>query len=158
MFFQIIAIIVVMSILLILLCIDLKTQQLPDWLTIPAIAFQLVAILIFGYSLTDAAIGAALAGGFFAAQYLFSKGKWIGGGDIRLGVLMGLFLGFGNTVVALLVAYIGGAAIVLLLLATKRVKKTDHIPFGAFLIPATFIAFIAGEFIQEWYLGLLGII
>ena len=110
---------------------------------------------IFGDSLTGAAFGALIAGGFFAAQYVVSRGTWIGGGDIRLGVLMGLLLGWERTLFALFVAYVGGAFISVLILAAKKGDRKTQLPFGAFLAPATIVALLWGMPVIEWYVGLI---
>lgn len=100
-------------------------------------------------------IGALLAGGFFLLQYVVSKGKWIGGGDVRMGVMMGVWLGWPNILVALMFAYISGALVGILLMVLKKKKLGSDIAFGTFLSLGTaFALFFGGELI-DWYLGLL---
>ena len=99
-------------------------------------------------------LGALVIGGFFLIQWLLSKGKWIGDGDIRMGVLMGLMLGLENGLVALFIAYILGAAIGVILLVSKKARMKTQIPFGTFLALATFVSLLFGEQILNWYLSL----
>ena len=63
-----------------------------DRVVIPASIIAFIFNIILGYVWWELIIAALVAGGFFAIQYFVSKGKWIGGGDIRLGILMGLML------------------------------------------------------------------
>jgi prepilin signal peptidase PulO-like enzyme (type II secretory pathway) len=92
---------------------------------------------------------------FFLIQFLISKGKWIGGGDIRLGLLMGLVLGWPNIIVAILSAYFMGSIVGLGLIAAKKKKWESQVPLGVFLSTATIIALFWGEKIASWYLGLI---
>ena len=84
-------------------------------------------------------LAAALGGIFFLAQYLISKGQWVGGGDIRMGVLMGLILGWPNILGALFLAYVIGAIIGIGLIITGKKGWQSQVPFGPFLAGATII-------------------
>ena len=92
---------------------------------------------------------------FFALQYLVSSGRWIGGGDIRLGVLMGFMLGWQLTLVALFLAYLSGAIIGVILIAIGKKKMSSALPFGTFLAPATLAAILYGQQMLNWYLKVL---
>src|SRR3989339_91065 len=139
--------------LLFIFLYDLKHQLILDKISIPAIgiAFPL-SWFVFHLSLHSMLIGAFIAGGFFALQYIASKGKWIGGGDIRLGVLMGIMLGWEQTLAALILAYVGGALIAVVLLLQKKVTAQTRIPFGTLLTVATYSCLLYGNTIIEWYI------
>ncbi|KKU14174.1 MAG: Type 4 prepilin-like protein leader peptide-processing enzyme, partial [Candidatus Magasanikbacteria bacterium GW2011_GWC2_45_8] len=77
-----------------LFVIDHEYQIVPDVITLPAIAVFMILQIARGVQVGSLLFAALLAGGFFAAQYVFSKGRWIGDGDIRLGILMGVILGW----------------------------------------------------------------
>ena len=71
-------------------------------------------------------LGVLAGSGFFLLLYLLSKGAWIGGGDVRLGLFMGVILGWPKILVALLFAYIIGAAVSLgLILLKKKTLKSE---------------------------------
>lgn len=95
-----------------------------------------------------------IGAGFFAAQFIVSRGRWIGGGDIRLGLLMGITLGMPHILTALVMAYIGGSVISIALLALKKAHWKSEIPFGTFLACATLVTFLFGTNVVAWYLGL----
>lgn len=77
--------------------------------------------------------GWVVGGGFFALQYLFSNGKAMGKGDISFGMALGLLFGGPRVLSVLLCSYVIGSVIALLLIATKRWKRTDPLPLGSFL-------------------------
>ena len=135
---------------------DALFYLIPDALTIPAIGAILVFQIVRGADLKNLAIAALIAGGFFLFQYIVSSGRWIGSGDIRLGILMGVSLGIAKTLVALFIAYVGGALIALLLLAFKQKELSSKIPFGVFLTVATFVSLMFGDQISKTYLHFLG--
>jgi len=135
---------------------DLKYQEILDFVTIPAIAILGLTSLVFGWHFWQG-IGLAMliGGGFFFIQYVLSRGRWIGGGDIRLGLLMGVILGWPNIVFALFLSYIIGAIVSLILVIIKKQNFKSETPFGTYLVLGTFVAMFWGEKIIIWYLGLL---
>jgi prepilin signal peptidase PulO-like enzyme (type II secretory pathway) len=100
-------------------------------------------------------LGLAVGAGFFGAQYVISRGTWIGGGDLRLGALLGVMLGWPVVLVALFLAYVVGGFVAVILLLNKRVEAKTALPFGVFLAPAGLAALFWGEQLVAWYLGIL---
>ena len=133
---------------------SLENQIIPDIITLPAIVIVLLLQIIRGVPIGSYLFSALIAGGFFAVQYVFSKGRWIGDGDIRLGVLMGLILGFPGVMVALFLAYSLGACVGILLIGLGRASWTSKTPFGTYLTSATFITLLYGTHIIDWYMRL----
>lgn len=136
---------------------DLKKQLISDTVLIPTAIVAFLALPIREITLVDAAIGVGIAAGFFGLQYLLSRGKWIGSGDIRLGVVMGLMLGWKGVIVALLLAYTLGAVIGIALLLSKKATRKTAVPFGTFLTVATVVTLLYGSVIIEWYFDLIGL-
>ncbi len=148
----------VVCVMVILFVYDFRWQLIPDRFTLPAILFFLIfnsflytsAVIcnpatalcytIAGW--TNYVLGAILGGGFFLIQYVISKGKWIGGGDIRLGVLMGVILGLSGTAIALFVSYMVGALWGMSLILAGKKKMGSAIPFGTFLSIGTVIVLL----------------
>jgi len=161
-----------LCILIVLFVYDFRWAQLPDSVTLPAIPIAYVLnLIIFSAPATCTGtvmclfstpwlsmISAALiGGGFFALQYGISRGAWVGGGDIRLGVVMGVMLGFPSILYALFIAYIVGAAVAVVLLSFKRKKMKSEIPFGPFLCGATAIMLLYGSQVAEWFYRIFGL-
>jgi prepilin signal peptidase PulO-like enzyme (type II secretory pathway) len=124
-----------------------------DKVTVPAMIFAILADIILKAPFFSVLFGAIIGGSFFSLMFFLSRGKWIGGGDIRLGVLMGLMLGWEKLIVALVFAYLPGALVAIILLITKKKKLRSSLPFGTFLTLGTFIALIYGSQIIAWYLS-----
>lgn len=93
-------------------------------------------------------------GGFFYFLIVITKGKGMGGGDVKLGAFMGLMLSFPNSLVALILAFFTGAVFSVVLLALRRKKIGQVIPFGPFLVLGSIIALFWGQEIFNWYLKL----
>ena len=79
----------------------------------------------------------------------------MGGGDAKLGFLIGWWLGWPLTVLALLFSYITGAVVGLALLIFKKAGLKTQIPFGPFLVLSSMIAYFYGFEIMNWYVQLL---
>jgi len=130
--------------------------EIPDRAAlVPGIILFLFSILFQWHSIPSLVGGVMVGTGFFLLQFLLSKGKWIGAGDIRLGFFMGVILGWPLIGVALVLAYVGGAFILLPFLLLKKVQKESKIPFGTLLIPATLLTIFLGENLLGWWLQLL---
>ena len=103
-------------------------------------------------------VSAAIGGGFFLIQYLITRGKGIGEGDIYLGVLLGfifpellhLFLLF-----SILISYVIGALTGLFLIIIGKKKLGSALPLGFFLALGGMITILFGANFIVWYLGLL---
>lgn len=135
---------------------DLLYQEIPDRFSLPAIAVTIVAVLLLGLTPPlSMLIGGAGIFLFFLAQLVMSKGKWIGGGDLRLGALMGLLLGWKLGLIALIISYFLGSLASVILLIQKKANRKSAIPFGPFLVTGTVIAIFYGNQILSWYLGTL---
>lgn len=146
---------VIYTALVLIFVYDYLYQEIPDLFSLPLIVLALLGTIIGGEpSLNSMLIGAAIGVAFFGGQYVVSKGKWLGEGDIRLGFFMGVFLGWQLLLVAIVVSYILGSAISLFLIAGKKAKLQSEIAFGPFLIAGTFIAHYWGEKLINIYLGL----
>ncbi|MFA5069877.1 MAG: prepilin peptidase [Patescibacteria group bacterium] len=132
---------------------DLKYFLILDQVSLPAIVCALIFSIIMEMPLLDLLLGGLIGGVFFLAQYVISRGHWIGGGDIRLGVLMGFILGWEKFLVALFLAYIAGSLVSLILIIVKRRSLKSQLAFAPFLVASTFITLLYGQRILDWYLA-----
>lgn len=149
---------VILSFLMAIFFYDLFYKEIPDRLSIPALGVALAAGLVTGTpTLLDMAAGALAIFLFFAVQFFLSKGKWIGGGDLRLGAMMGAILGLKMGILALTLSYVLGSVVSLALLASKKATRKTQIPFGPFLVTGTIAAMFFGTEILNWYLNLVTI-
>lgn len=105
-----------------------------------------------GTTFINMLLAVAIGGGIFYLLFQISKGKWIGGGDVKLGWLLGLIAGTpGRSVLFIFLAAVLGTLVSLPLLANKRLQRTSVIPFGPFLIAGLIIVQLFGADILQWY-------
>lgn len=143
----------------ILVCIfvfDFLYMHVEDRILVPAIATVFIVSGIFGWhSWANMLLGALVAGGFFAVQYVVSRGKWIGSGDILIGVFMGVVLAWPVVLVGLFFAYLIGALFSVAFVLFLGKNMDEQIPMGVYLAPATFMAMFWGDAIMAWYVTFL---
>lgn len=100
-------------------------------------------------------LGGAAGFVFMIVPYLIArwhyKSEGIGQGDIYLGILIGMATGFPLIFIALMIGVILGGVTAIILLAFRRKKKKDMIPFGPFLSIGAMAAVIWGAQILNWY-------
>jgi len=145
------------ALLIVILVYDMRHMIIPDMFAYGfaglALAYTFLPVLYFGWQAVS--YGDLLAGPVFASAFalvwLLSKGTWMGLGDAKLVLGMGILLGFRGGFSALLLAFWSGAlwgltAIALqryahmLQLSGKQKQFTmkSEVPFGPFLIAGLF--------------------
>ena len=153
------AFLVLLAGLLVLACTDLEHFLLPVRIVYPLLA-GVAGLLILAAAATGhwhrliiAVICAAASFGFFFAIN-FVNPRWLAFGDVRLSAVIGLglgWLGAGYVLLGFFLANLLGAAIGIGLIATKRMDRKSHIPFGVFLALGTAVTVFAGAPILSWY-------
>lgn len=145
----------IISALIAIAAIDLKTFLIPDKLVIPAIIialiFQFLNPLTSNISNTlniSNILFALLIFLFFSALYFFSKGKAMGFGDAKLGLLIGLFLPFPLNIFAIMLSFVFGGIFGIILLALKKAGRKTQIPFGPFMVLSALITFLFPEIVS----------
>ena len=140
---------------------DLRWQEVPlEYLVglgIVAGGLHVVIGLMTGVALiailTQLVFAIALGISVFALQFIVSRGKWIGEGDIWFGGVMGAILGTpGLTGVGIYLAYILGGLMAFVGLAFKVYKRKSRLPFAPALAAGTILALWHGETIVRWFL------
>lgn len=135
---------------------------LPDQYMVPAIilAFAIALVSSIGINgfvwstLSMRLLQAVIFATFYCALYFGSRGRFIGDGDIRLAVVMGLALALPQLLVGIFIAYILGAVIGVIAIVTKIKTRKDVLAFGPFLIAGLYFGLFFGQQIANWYLGL----
>lgn len=131
---------------------DLKWFLLPNKIIFPLIGLALIqsmVVIAVAHDMLGAAatIGGAVlvGGGIFYTLFQVSRGQWIGGGDVKLGFLLGLLVASPlASGLMIFVASLLGTILALPLLGFHRLQRSSHIPFGPFLIVATIIVRLLG--------------
>lgn len=142
---------VFVSALTVVFVVDLLDMTVFDAVTLPAAAAAFLFNLALGRGAIELLAAAGAGAGFFLLQYAISKGRWIGGGDIRIGAMMGAMLGFPGVLAALFIAYVLGAAAAVVLLAARKASWSSQLAFGTFLSAAAAIVLFVGDRLWSWY-------
>jgi len=157
----------IIAVLVAVFVIDLEHYLILDEIILPAgllvAAANLVAdlalrqpILSWHSHFISGLLAAIAAAGLFFCLWFFSKGRWMGFGDVKLMVFLGLCLGWPKIFVCVFVAVILGGLVSVLLLAFSSKTLKSRLPFGTFLAASAVMALFFGEKLFHWYLGLLG--
>jgi prepilin signal peptidase PulO-like enzyme (type II secretory pathway) len=144
-----------------LVAYDLKWMLLPDKIVYPLLGLAILQVLVRvfvlrfdDWTLMTSFWGFICLGGLFYMLFQLSGGKWIGGGDVKLGFVLGILVGGPMAAILLLfIASVLGTAVSAPMLLSKRINRTNRIPFGPFLILATIIVQLFGSLITSWYAG-----
>lgn len=135
---------------------DFLFKEIPDLISLPAIFVAILyAVLNDVFSIRDLTVGIAIPVAFFGTLFFASKGRWLGGGDIRIGALMGALLGYPMVLTGLFFGYLFGSVFSLAGLALKKLGRRDQIPFAPFLLLGAYVAMFWGQQIVDWYFSLL---
>lgn len=128
--------------------IDYKLKIIPNRLTLTM--FEIGLVFTFLYGLSNVAISINMLLGMLAGGGIFLLITLLGGlaygkeamglGDVKLMGALGLYFGLSNIIVIALVSFLIGAIISIILLATKVKGATEYIPFGPFIVIATFVS------------------
>ena len=149
--------------LAILFAYDTKWFLLPDRLNFMIIiigAFSALTVVLGAQDKLGALlgiVGSVLAlSGLYWALYMVSRGRWIGLGDVKLGLGLALLLAdWRLAFIALFAANLIGCFIVLPAMIMGKLKRNSHVPFGPLLIIGFVIAGLAGNYLVNVYLSIL---
>ena len=137
---------------------DLETMRLPDALTLPGLAFGLLASLFLPPGILSAVIGAALGAAIpYAIRWAWFRASGVeamGLGDVKMLAMIGAFLGWQQVLVVLFMASVAGAAVGVTLAAIGRRTMASKLPFGTFLAMGAYAASLFGEGLVSWYTSL----
>ena len=144
--FDLIKFMILTPMLLSAFVIDYRLQIIPNRLNLTI--FEIGIIFAFLYGLSDVAItinmllGMLAGGGIFLLITLlgglFYGKEAMGFGDVKLMGALGLYFGLSNIIIITLVSFLIGAILSIILLVSKLKKSDEYIPFGPFIVIATF--------------------
>lgn len=136
--------------LLLIATIDMRTQLMPDSLNIPFIVLAVIYAIANG-SWNIPAV--AIACGFFVLQWIVSRGRWIGSGDLLLSFGIGwLFASWQQSLLFLFIAYVTGAVVASVLLLNRKTNMEARFAFGPFLVFAAIVTVLYSDQLL-WFFG-----
>lgn len=140
---------------------DLDTQLIPNRILVPGTLACGVSLVIGGlFASTPGSVVRALLAGvaYFVVMFILAvvaKGA-LGYGDVKLAFPLGMFVGFvswSHVGIAIVGAFLFGGVVSLLLLVTRRVRRTDAIAFGPFMVAGAVASIVFGSAFLDWYRG-----
>ncbi|MEU1973689.1 prepilin peptidase [Microbacterium sp. NPDC019599] len=153
------------AISVVLTLIDLDTHRLPNSIVLPS---YVVVIVLFTTacvmgaewsSLLGAAIGMAVLYAFYFVIRLV-RPDGMGGGDVKLAGVIGLYLGWlgwGALAVGAFAAFLLGGIFGLVLIGAKKAGRRTAIPFGPWMIAGAWVGIVLGQALGAWYMSLLAV-
>lgn len=131
----------------------LSSDPLGKYLLPPNSDYLFRHALISAEPLISGLVSAILMVIFFGSIILVTKGRGMGGGDLKLGIFIGLAFGFPLSVLVLMLAFLTGSIVGIILLIVKQKKFGQTIPFGPFLALGAIVTLFWGKEILNWYLN-----
>ena len=149
------------SILIVLAVIDERTQEIPIGLNIAIAVLGVARVVLRLAGITystgpwyEYVIGAVCVSGLFLLIVLITKGRGMGGGDVKLMAAAGLLLGWRQIILAMMIGCILGSVIHLIRMAVDKKKKKEHVlAFGPYLAAGIYLTMIFGNPLIDWYSG-----
>lgn len=154
---------VFISILIIITFIDIDHYIIPDGLIIIGSVFAIVFNLIFKVlTIKESILGALICGGgilllIYFIEFIVKK-EVMGGGDIKLFAMVGLFLGVKNSLLVALISVYVGAIFGIGTILFAKIKKQEYnsmIPYGPFISVASLMVILWADRIINWYIDLI---
>lgn len=138
--------------------IDIKTQYLPDNMTLPLLWLGIILNIFSTYTdLTSSVLGAIF--GYISLWLVFHIFKLVTGkegmgyGDFKLLAALGAWMGWQLLPLIILLSSAVGAIIGITMIVTKLQERSTPIPFGPYLAVAGWIAMLYGEQLMGLYLA-----
>lgn len=140
------------SALIVIGIIDWRTYEIPIGCNILIGILGIVRVILDLAHWYDYVIGFFVVSGLFYAILLATKGRGMGGGDVKLMAAAGLLLGWKSILLSLMIGSIAGSVIHLTLM---KIQGRDRVlAFGPYLALGIFISMLYGEQIIAWYLNM----
>ncbi|MTI84190.1 MAG: prepilin peptidase [Firmicutes bacterium] len=131
--------------------IDIHHKIIPDGIILTGV---ILGIPLNFYTLdmfTNGLLGFLTGGGLLLLVAIVSRGG-MGGGDIKLAAMAGIYLGWQNVLLMLFLAFLFGSVVGVITVWKQKKTLKEAIPFGPFLALGAVIAFLWGNEIIFWYL------
>ncbi len=153
---------VLMSLLIVIAAYDMHHMVIPNEFVFAVFCVSLLHMAAFFFGTYDAPallpffFAAVCASAFYGALWLFSKGRWIGLGDVKLAFPLGLFLVPLEAFSFIVLSFWVGAAVSLLVLAVQHLLYSgqhrlpilhgpltmkSEVPFAPFMIAAFILVY-----------------
>lgn len=138
------------SALLVLSIIDFRTYEIPFGINVFIGVLGLVRLGLDWADWVNYVLGFCSVSLFLLLIFWLTKGRGIGGGDIKLMATAGLVLGWKLILLAFVLGCLLGS---ILHVIRMKVSKADRVlAFGPYLAMGIFVSMLYGEVFINWYL------
>jgi leader peptidase (prepilin peptidase)/N-methyltransferase len=140
--------------------IDLDVKRLPDKIVLPSYGVAvllLVPAMIADHSWT-AGIRGLIAAVVLFLTFLVISFFGMGGGDVKLAALLGIYLGWlgwSSVAVGMFAGFMLGGLFGVAVMLTRAATRKTRVPYGPFMLAGAFLAVFAAAPIAHWYSSLL---
>jgi leader peptidase (prepilin peptidase)/N-methyltransferase len=146
-------------VLLVITFIDIDYQIIPDRLSLGGIILGLGLVYWLPVTYRDALIGLVLGAGLLIAviygYYFLTKKQGMGGGDVKLLGMIGVFTGWQGVLFTIFMGSLAGTLFGLPWALMQKKTMKAAIPFGPFLALGALIFVLWGTQLIDWYFGFL---
>jgi prepilin signal peptidase PulO-like enzyme (type II secretory pathway) len=141
------------SLLVIITVSDLAYRIIPDKIVFPFLGLFLILRFFIhpAESFISHLIGMVLGFGIFLLIATISRGG-MGGGDIKLFAVIGLYFGYPLLLLTILLSTLLGSIYGILLIVGKGAGRKTEVPFGPFIALGSLCALFFGSDIIQWYI------
>ncbi len=144
------------SLLVMVTATDIHSMRIPNRISMSAaVLFLALSVRVDGKEWLAAVLGALVCSGLLYIIYLFTHGRGMGMGDVKLyisiGALLGPVLGLESLVVASALASAGAG----LLMATGRLRRREPFAFVPYIFAGVVLVSYMAPTFNTWYSGLV---
>jgi len=144
----------IFMLLVLIFVYDLKHLEIPEVFSWLFLALAILAGLFASiYSLDSFLLGGLVGGGILGILVGISDERWMGSGDIKIGLGFGFLLGYPNALLFLFLSFVIGAVFGVVAILVKKGKLKSQIPFAPFLIVSAIITLLFGQRLIDYYLN-----
>ena len=132
---------------------DVKYLEIPEVFSWLLLIMAMIAAIVSGtFSLSSFLLCGLVGGGILGILVGISDERWMGSGDIKIGLAFGFLFGFYKALLFLFLAFVIGALVGILLMIVKKKGMKSEIAFSPFLIIAAIVAIFWGDYLVNLYL------
>lgn len=140
------------SVLIVISVIDERTLEIPVGCNYFILLIGVIHMALDYQHWYIYVLGMISVSGFLLLVYLITRGKGIGGGDIKFMFACGLFLGIPQILLAFILGCVLASVIHII---RMKVSKAEHVlAFGPYLCTGVWITMLYGYEIIQWYIGI----
>lgn len=139
------------SALIVLSVIDFRTYEIPFGINVFILVLGLIHMVLDMHNWSNYVIGLLAVSVPLGIILLVSKGRAIGGGDVKLMAAAGLLLGWEKILLALMIGCIAGS--IIHIIRMKAAGADRVLAMGPYLALGIFISALWGDSLVSWYLA-----